>query len=163
MRKFALALSMLSLIAVLLIGRVSADDQPAPALSLVTSPSKLKWGPAPPVVAPGAEAVVLDGDPFKEGAAYTLRLKMPDGYKIAPHFHPTDENVTVISGTLGAGMGDRFDEASAQLLKQGGFVRMPAGMHHYAWAKGATVVQVHGVGPFAFTYVNPADDPRNKK
>jgi len=113
------------------------------------------------VVPKGAQAAVLDGDPFKDGSSYTLRLKMPDGYKIPPHWHPTDENVTVLSGTLGASMGDTFDTAKGQLMKPGGFVTMPHGMHHYAWAKGSTVVQVHGIGPFAFTYVNPADDPRN--
>ena len=87
---------------------------------------------------------------------------MPDGYRIGPHWHPTDENVTVISGTLGAGMGDKFDPGAGKFLKPGGFVCMPKEMHHYAWAKGVTIVQVHGIGPFAFTYVNPADDPRNQ-
>jgi hypothetical protein len=87
---------------------------------------------------------------------------MPDGYRIGPHWHPTDENVTVLSGTLGAGMGDKFDPAAGTFLKSGGFVCMPKKMHHYAWAKGPTIIQVHGIGPFAFTYVNPADDPRNK-
>jgi Domain of unknown function (DUF4437) len=126
------------------------------------SSKAIKWGPPPPVVPKGAEAAVLDGEPFKDGEAYTLRLKMPDGYKIPPHWHPTDENVTVVSGTLGAGMGDKFETAKGWLLKPGGFLRMPKGMHHFAWAKGPTVVQVHGVGPFAFLYVNPADDPRNQ-
>jgi quercetin dioxygenase-like cupin family protein len=126
------------------------------------SATELKWGPAPPVVPKGAQAVVLDGDPFREGGAYTLRLKMPDGYKIPPHSHPTDENVTVLSGTLGAGMGDTMDTSRGQLIKTGGFVRMPKTVHHYAWAKGPTTIQVHGNAPFAFTYVNPADDPRNQ-
>ncbi len=107
-------------------------------------------------------AVVLDGDPFKEGEAYTLRLKMPDGYKVPPHWHPTDENVTVLSGTLGAGMGDKFDPASGELIKAGGFVRMPKSVHHYAWAKGPTTIQIHGDAPFAFNYVNASDDPRNQ-
>jgi quercetin dioxygenase-like cupin family protein len=105
---------------------------------------------------------VLDGDPFKDGSSYTLRLKMPKGYKIPPHWHPTDENVTVIRGTLGAGMGDKFDPTKGELMKPGGFVRMPQGVHHFAWAQTPTIVQVHGVGPFAFSYVNPADDPRNQ-
>lgn len=143
----------------------AADNQAADNAADVhvyQSPKELKWGPAPPVVPKGAEAVVLDGDPFKEGGAYTLRLKMPDGYKIPPHWHPTDENVTVISGTLGAGMGDKMDTGSGQLIKAGGFVRMPKTVHHYAWAKGPTTVQVHGNAPFAFTYVNPSDDPRNQ-
>ena len=87
---------------------------------------------------------------------------MPAGYKIPPHWHPTDENVTVLSGTLGAGMGDKFDRSSGSLLKAGGFVCMPKDVHHYAWAQGPTTIQVHGLAPFAFTYVNPSDDPRNK-
>jgi hypothetical protein len=139
-----------------------AASSGAAEVHLFASPKEIKWGPAPPVVPKGAEAAALDGDPFKDGSFYTLRLKMPDGYKIPPHWHPTDENVTVLSGTLGAGMGDKFDPAKGQLMKPGGFVSMPHGMHHFAWAKGPTVVQVHGVGPFAFTYVNPTDDPRNQ-
>jgi hypothetical protein len=59
-------------------------------------------------------------------------------------------------------MGDKLDPTKSQLIRAGGFVRLPQGMHHFAWAKGPTVVQVHGVGPFAFTYVNPSDDPRNQ-
>lgn len=143
----------------------AAENQPADNsadVHVYQSPNDLKWGPAPPVVPKGAEAVVLDGDPFKEGGVYTLRLKMPDGYKIAPHWHPTDENVTVLSGTLGAGMGDKMETAGGQLIKAGGFVRMPKTVHHYAWTKGPTTIQVHGDAPFAFNYVNPADDPRNQ-
>src|SRR5438128_1889455 len=85
----------------------AADEQQAsssaPDVQIVSSPSEVKWGPAPPVVPKRAQATVLNGDPFKDGAPYTLRLKMPDGYRIGPHWHPTDENVTVLSGTLGAG------------------------------------------------------------
>jgi len=65
------------------------------------------------MVPAGAQAAVLNGDPSKEGV-YTLRLKMPGGYKIAPHSHPTDENVTVISGALGAAMGDKFDTSAGK-------------------------------------------------
>jgi quercetin dioxygenase-like cupin family protein len=143
----------------------AAEPVAAPAASdthLLSSPKDTKWGSAPPMVPPGAQVAVIDGDPFKEGAAYTLRLKMPKGYRVPPHFHPPDENLTEISGVLGVGMGDKFDTASGHDLNAGGFARMPQGMHHYAWAKSPAVVQVHGIGPFAFTYVNPADDPRNK-
>jgi hypothetical protein len=165
MRKIAAVFSVVFLLTISY--AVEAADEPpassgAPEVQIFSSPSDVKWGPAPPVVPSGAQAAVLAGDPFKDGSPYTLRLKMPDGYRIAPHWHPTDENVTVISGTLGAGMGDKFDRTAGKLLKPGGFVCMPKEMHHYAWAKGPTIVQVHGIGPFAFTYVNPADDPRNK-
>ena len=140
----------------------AADEPAAPPIHIMTSGSDLKWGPPPPMIPKCAEAAILDGDPFKQGAPFTVRLKLPDGCKFGPHWHPTDENVTVISGTLGAGMGDKFDPAKGQLIRTGGFVRMPTGMHHFAWAKGPTIVQVHGVGPLEFSYVNSADDPRTQ-
>jgi hypothetical protein len=165
MQKIAAVLSVVFLLAMSHVVEAADEQQAsssAPDVQIVSSPSEVKWGPAPPVVPKGAQAAVLNGDPFKDGSSYTLRLKMPDGYRIGPHWHPTDENVTVLSGTLGAGMGDKFDPAAGKFLKPGGFVCMPKEMHHYAWAKGPTIIQVHGIGPFAFTYVNPADDPRNQ-
>ena len=111
---------------------------------------------------PGAKMAVLQGDPSKAGV-YTVRLKAGDGYKIAPHFHPTTENVTVISGVFNIGAGDKMDTASTTALVPGGFASLPAKMHHYAWFKGETEVQVHGVGPFKLTYVNPKDDPTKAK
>jgi len=87
---------------------------------------------------------------------------MPAGYKIPAHNHPTTEMVTVISGDFHLGMGDRLDEEKSVLLTAGGYAEAPAQMNHYAWASSPTIVQVHGQGPFAITYVNPADDPRSK-
>ncbi len=127
----------------------------------VTS-SDLKWGPAPPSLPPGAEAAVVDGDPTKPGP-FVMRAKFPAGYRVPPHFHPTDENITVISGKFGIGMGDKADDASVKELGPGDFVRVPKQMHHFAVAKEAATIQVHGMGPFALTYVNPQDDPRKKK
>ena len=83
-------------------------------------PADLKWGPAPPVFQPGAEMAVLQGNPGSAGA-YTVRLKMPDGYKIMPHWHPTTENVTVISGTFHLGTGSKFDEAAGSEMPAGSF------------------------------------------
>ena len=136
---------------------VSAADMPAPM-----QPEEIKWGPAPPVLAPGAEIAVLAGDPAGSGLV-TLRLKVPAGYKIAPHFHPTDEHVTVISGTFALGMGDVLDEKKSKTLKAGGYGVAQANMHHFAWTKTGAVVQVNMMGPFVITYVNPADDPSKKK
>ncbi len=102
---------------------------------------------APPSLPPGAQFAVLAGNPGSPGL-YTIRLKMPSGYKIPPHTHPTAENVTVISGAMSFGMGDRFDESAGKKIKAGGFASMPAGMKHFGWASGPTVVQVHGAGPF---------------
>jgi quercetin dioxygenase-like cupin family protein len=131
-----------------------AGDMPQPM-----NASDIKWGPVPPVIPAGAQLAVVSGDPSKEGQPYTIRLKMPDGYKVPPHFHPADEAATVISGSFNLGMGDKLDTSQTMELQPGGFAYAPAGMHHYAWAKGETVVQINGNGPFGITYVNPEDDP----
>jgi quercetin dioxygenase-like cupin family protein len=94
---------------------------------------------------------------------FTVRLDMPDGYRIAPHFHPTDEHITVISGTFLIGMGDAIDPKQMSPLPTGGFATASANMHHYATAKGHTVVQVSAMGPFQLTYVHAADDPTKVK
>src|SRR5947209_4045275 len=121
---------------------------------VMITPNDVKWGPAPPSLPPGAQLAVLEGDPTKAGGAYTIRAKMPDGYKIAPHWHPVTENVTVLEGALYFGMGEKFDETAGRELTAGGFASMPPGVRHFAWAKGETVIQVHGVGPMEFIYVN---------
>ena len=120
-----------------------------------------KWGPAPAVFPAGAQLAVLAGDPGKAGE-YTVRLRMPSGYRIAPHTHPTDENVTVIQGTFEVGLGERFNASAVKPLTSGGFIVAPANMAHYAQSRGQTIVQVHGIGPFTLTYVNSADDPRTR-
>lgn len=119
-----------------------------------------KWGPASPFFPAGARFAVVQGDPGQTGV-YTVRLEMPPGYTIRPHFHPTDEHVTVLSGALLLGMGDSVRTRAATLLTAGQFITAKAQEHHFAVARGRTVVQVHGMGPFAITYVNPKDDPRN--
>ena len=123
--------------------------------------SEVTWGDAPPILEKGASFAVVSGDPTK-ASPFVIRLKMPAGYKIAPHWHPTDEHVTVLSGTFALGMGDKFDPATMKELQPGGYGLMPAEMRHYAMAKTAATVQVHGVGPFALFYVNPADDPTKR-
>ena len=139
----------------------------AVALALTATPShaqkaaKLTWGPAPPFLPAGAEFALVSGDPAKSGP-YEIELSMPKGYTIPPHFHPTDETVTVKSGHFHYGMGDKIDHKSMKVLNKGQSATMPANGHHYARAEGKTVVAVSGNGPFAITYVNPTDDPRNK-
>jgi quercetin dioxygenase-like cupin family protein len=128
---------------------------------VVVRADDVKWSPAPPSLPAGAQAAIISGDPGKAGP-YVLRAKFPDGYKVPPHWHPTDENVTVLQGTFMAGKGDKFDPSNSVALPAGSFVCMPKNMRHFAWAKGDTIIQVHGMGPFEITYVNSADDPRKK-
>lgn len=124
-------------------------------------PDQIKWGPAPPSLPSGAQAAVIDGDPATAGM-FTIRVKFPDGYAVPPHSHPTDEYVTVLSGTLMAGLGDKADAGAMHTLAAGGFAKMPGRTNHYVRAKGETVIQVSGMGPFVVNYVNPNDDPRKK-
>jgi quercetin dioxygenase-like cupin family protein len=130
---------------------------------LIITPEEATWSPAPDAFPAGAQLAVLDGNPMGTSGNYTVRLKVPDGYVIPPHWHPADELVTVVEGSFAVGMGEKFSEDALKTLGVGGFAKMPQGMRHFAKANGATVVQVSGPAPFAITYVNPSDDPRNKK
>jgi quercetin dioxygenase-like cupin family protein len=129
------------------------------AIHLVVTPDQIKWGPAPPSLPPGAQMAVLEGDPSKAGR-FTIRAKFPDGYRVPPHWHPTDERIVVLQGTFGMGLGERFDMAAGRELPVGSYAVTPKGVRHFVWAKGETVIQVSGTGPFEVNYVNPADDPR---
>ena len=123
------------------------------------TPDAIPYGPPPAFVSPGAQLAVLEGNPAATTGDYTVRLKMPDGYRIAPHWHPQRENVTVISGTFKVGMGDRFDESKMGAFPAGSFAYLDPDMHHYAMASGEVVVQIHGASPLQINYVNPNEDP----
>lgn len=129
---------------------------------VMVTPDHVKWGPAPPSLPPGAQVAILDGDPTRAGMPYVIRAKMPDGYKVPPHWHPVDENVTVLKGTLVLARGEKFDPSQGTELPAGSFSKMPKGVRHYARAKGETIIQVNGIGPFEVHYVDPKDDPRKK-
>ena len=133
-----------------------------PSKEVVVAANGLTWSDAPPVLPAGAKMAVVSGDPGKP-ELFAIRVQLPSGYKIAPHWHPTDEHVTVLSGTFSLGMGEKFDQAALKDLSAGGYASMPAQMRHFATTKGATIIQVDGMGPFAVNYVNPADDPSKKK
>ena len=133
-------------------------QEPKMSTHIAITPADVKWGQPPPSLSKGAEFAVVSGDPTKAGP-FVIRLKFPAGYKVAPHWHPTDENVTVLSGTMGLGMGEKFDEGAMKELSAGSFAVLPAEMRHFAIAKTAATIQVHGMGPFVLNYVNPADDP----
>ena len=141
-------------------GTVVGEEAMAPKHVLM-APADLTWGDAPPIFEKGASFTVVSGNPFEPGL-YVVRMKMPAGYKIAAHWHPTDEHVTVLSGTMALGMGEKFDEKTMTEIPIGGYALLPANMRHFAMAKTEATIQVHGEGPFKLTYVNPADDPSTK-
>ena len=138
----------------------TASAQTADGHKMIT-PQDIKWAPGPPSIPPGAQVAVLYGDPGKDGL-FAMRLKVPKGYRIAPHSHPKPEIVTVVSGTARLGMGETADAAKAQALPAGSFFVMTPGMAHYFAADEETVIQLNSTGPWGLTYVNPKDDPRQK-
>ena len=135
---------------------------PHPAHAQVASSRAVKWGPGPDFLPAHARLAVLQGDPGKSGP-FTIRLQLPNGYAVHSHFHPTDEQITVLAGTFLVGMGDTFNIRHAQRLAAGGFMTVAADAHHFATARGPTILQIHGDGPFVINYVKETDDPRHKK
>jgi quercetin dioxygenase-like cupin family protein len=114
--------------------------------------AEMQWGDGPPNLPAGAQMVLLDGDPKQKGS-FTIRLKFPAGYKIPPHTHPTAERVTVISGAVHLGIGEKLDESAGRELKAGDFAVIPAGVAHFAWSPSEAVVQIHSEGPFQRKFV----------
>jgi quercetin dioxygenase-like cupin family protein len=144
--------------------QADAKKQTAPAAAakhVMVAADEVKWGPAPPSLPPGAQAAVLDGDPTKAGL-FAVRLKFPNGYTVPPHWHPTDEHLVILSGTLLMGTGPKLDESSMHALAPGAYSKIPRRMNHYVRAKGEVIAQLSGIGPFTVTYVNASDDPRKK-
>ena len=138
----------------------SAEEKTAKATLFPLA--KAEWKDGPPSLPKGVKMAVLEGDPSKEGP-FVFRLKLPDGYRVPPHTHPKPERITVLAGTFYLGMGDVFDEKKGKAMPAGTYGQWEAGMKHFVWAKGETILQYHGTGPWTITYVNPADDPRKKK
>jgi ChrR-like protein with cupin domain len=169
MRRFSITLLLVLAIAAVgqqaaMKSKDSAKSQPAKTEPQHVFPlAQMQWGPAPPFIPPGAQVTVLEGNPGATTGDFTIRVKMADAYVVPPHWHPARENVTVISGTMRLGMGDKIDESKMTSLAAGSFAYLDPTMHHYVKMKSATVVQIHGASPLAFNYVNPSDDPRNKK
>jgi ketosteroid isomerase-like protein len=139
-----------------------AAPQGAPAQHVMLSPGELKWGDPPPSLPPGSRIAVVSGDPT-QAQPFVLRAQVPAGYRVAPHWHPGDEHLTVLSGTIALGMGEKFDEAAMTSIAPGGYAALPAETRHYFLAKTRSTFQVHGMGPFVVNYVNVADDPSKQQ
>jgi len=124
--------------------------------------SQVQWQTGPASLPSGAQIAVLDGDPSQAGMSYTIGLKMPDGYRVPPHWHPMDASVNVVQGSFIMGVGEKVDPAQAQEMTAGSYMRVSKGVRHYEWTKGETIIYVYGLGPLDTIYVNSADDPRQK-
>ena len=138
---------------------------------ILVAPDDLKYGPLPAQFIVGKpsvetsgtlEVAIVAGDPSKPGP-FTVRARCSDGYKIAPHWHPTTENVTVLQGAMGIGMGSKWDSDALKPVPTNGFFSMPGSMRHYAQCNGDTTIQIHANGPFKFIFASPAAASPAKK
>lgn len=119
------------------------------------SAASLTWTDANvPGFAPGMKLAVVNGNPETPDASYTLRLSFPDGYRFPPHWHPKAENLTVLSGTLLLAMGERADESKIKAYAAGDYLHIAGQKPHFGGARGATVIQLHGQGPFTINLVS---------
>jgi quercetin dioxygenase-like cupin family protein len=143
-------------------GVLLAEDNPPSPPHVMVKANDVSWMDGPPSLPTGAKSAVIEGNPTKAGL-FTMRVKIPANYRIPAHWHPADEHVTVISGTFHMGMGDKLDTSAGHALPAGSFAVMPATSRHFAYTNEETVIQLHGMGPWGITYVNPADDPRSRK
>jgi quercetin dioxygenase-like cupin family protein len=147
------------------IAQAQQPTNPAAAVlksHIMLTPEDLKWEDCPPVLPAGAKCAVTEGDNKAANVLFAHQVKLPDNYRIPPHFHPADEHLVIISGVFNMGHGDKFDTNASRPMTAGSFVVMPKGAHHFAWTKGETIIQVYAIGPWGLTYVNPKDDPRSK-
>ncbi len=137
----------------------AALAQPAGPRPVVVTPSEMSWISQGPLAAPGMEQLNLVGNPSKPGP-YTLRLKFPKGFRIAPHTHPDYREVTILSGVFATGYGETFDHAKLKTLPAGSFYTEPANMPHFIEIEEDTILQVSGTGPSGRNFVNPSDNPK---
>lgn len=162
--RFALFLLLFALPAGLFAAYQNAGKaEPAKAGGAAAAPAhvtvaigELKWTP----LFAGLERTVVSGDPSKAGEPYVLRIRATAAAVVPAHWHPNDENVTVLSGTFKIGMGDRYDEKALHTLTAGGFAMMPKEVRHFAFYETGAETQIHGMGPFLVNFVNPDEDPR---
>jgi hypothetical protein len=127
--------------------------------AIAMTPPEMNWGAQGGLAMAGMEQVNLVGDPSKPGP-YTLRLKFPAGYKLAPHSHPDSREVTILSGTWYTGYGEKFDGAALNALPAGSFYTEPANLAHFVEVREPVMIQVSGTGPSERVFVKPAHNPR---
>jgi anti-sigma factor ChrR (cupin superfamily) len=151
--RVAIVLAVAAALAAMVAGVNSQEKKEGDAAHKIVHYGDLKWTP----IIKGCDLASVSGNSDVEGAPFVVRLRCVDGAKIPAHWHPTDENVTVLKGTFLVGMGETFDETKLQTMNVGNFAMMPKEMRHFGMTKGETIVQIHAAGPFKVNWVNPAE------
>lgn len=157
MKRSAYSSSVVAVALVAVLVGNSAAQTREPVMALTSE--EMKWGPQGSLALPGMEQATLVGNPAMAGP-YTIRLKFPAGFKLAPHAHTDSREVTILSGTWYTGYGERYDAAALKALPAGSFYTEPANVPHFVEVRGPVVIQVSGMGPSGRKFVNPADNQK---
>jgi hypothetical protein len=139
-----------AIVAIAAASAYAADSKP-----VIITPSSIKWMPGSGQIPSTVGVTVLEGNPMK-GGPFTVRLRIPDGTKFPVHYHDDTERLTILSGTFMAGIGTKWDSSKMVALTAGSYCMLPGGLRHYAMAKGLTIVQLSGTGPFAMKMDKPS-------
>ena len=151
--RVAIVWAVIAALAAMVAGANGQEKKEAESAHKIVHYGDLKWTP----IIKGCDIATVEGDFNVEGQPFVIRFRCADGAKTPPHWHPTDEYVTVLKGTFLVGTGETYDESKLQTMNVGNFISMPKEMRHFAVAKGETIIQVHGTGPFKVNWVNPAE------
>lgn len=151
--RVAIVLAVVAALAAMVTGANGQEKKESDAAHKIVHFGDLKWTP----IIKGCDLAPVSGNSDVEGAPFVVRIRCIDGAKIPAHWHPTDENATVLKGTFLVGMGETFDETKLTTMNVGNFVMMPKEMRHFGMCKGETIVQLHGMGPFKVNWVNPTE------
>ncbi|MFI5145397.1 MAG: cupin domain-containing protein, partial [Ignavibacteria bacterium] len=151
-------LTKLFLLICVLISWTYSQDKPSGAIQF--NPDQLKWIDAPPPLPAGAKISILEGNPKAEGI-FTIRVQCPPYFKVPVHTHPKDERVTVISGSIYVGFGDKMDTTKADKFIAGSYYLNPANTTHYVFTQDeGCIFQVTGLGPWGIEYLNESEDKK---
>lgn len=119
-------------------------------LPIRLTPDDFRWV----TQASGNQQAAMAGNQ-KESGLYIYRTRFPANYRNRPHFHPDPRIVTVMSGTLYVGYGEKMDDSQMRALPAGSVFTEPPRQPHYTWAKdGEVVIQVTGYGPSGTTVID---------
>lgn len=138
---------------------VASDAAAQRPTSQVVPEASVRWMEAPRTLLPAAKMAILSGDPGRSDI-YVIRLQLPAGYRITAHTHPSDEHVTVLSGTFALGLGEEFSESALKDLATGGYAMIYKEMPHFAVARTEVTLQIHGVGPYVHRRPGEVDPPQ---
>jgi quercetin dioxygenase-like cupin family protein len=126
---------------------LNAQIAPKPDPPVGLTPEAMIWTDGPPTLPPGSKMAVLEGNPKNDGM-FTMRLRIPAGSAIPPHWHPRQERVTILSGAVDLGFGSAANAGKTKRYVAGSFYVNPPRVMHFLFFPEATEMQMTGVGPW---------------